>query len=138
MVMRNAIRLVWGTPNDILAESGFECHAQPTDFPLEPLRESLAILTLSCLDRLAFVMCVLERYSILDCALLLKKAPQEVYEAMVHATGQVLRFEERRGRDASVESPGIIYGAFCDQRNTLPSGRRGCLRHSLRSVCDCK
>ncbi|MGC2613897.1 MAG: hypothetical protein WA354_07710 [Terracidiphilus sp.] len=95
MVIRNAIRLVWGTSNDILGESGFEFHLQPSDLPLEALRESLVILTLPDLDRLAFVICVLERYSILDCALLLRKAPQEVHDAIVRATNHVVSIEER-------------------------------------------
>ena len=119
MVMRNAIRLVWGTPNDILGESGFEFHSQPRDFPLEALRESVAILTLPDLDRLAFVICVLERYSILDCALLLRKAPQEVHNAIVRATGQVLPLEERRSRDVTVVSPDDIGGALWGQLNKL-------------------
>lgn len=93
MVIRNAIRLMWGTPNDMLAESEFEFHLQPSDFRFDALQESVAILTLRDLDRLAFVICVLERYSILDCALLLRKAPQEVYDAIVRATAQVLRLE---------------------------------------------
>ena len=99
MVIRNAIRLVWGTLNDILGESGLEFHLQPSDLPLEALRESLVILTLPDLDRLAFVICVLERYSILDCALLLRKAPQEVHDAIVRATNHVVSIEERKEDD---------------------------------------
>ena len=115
MVMRNAIRLVWGTPNDILGESGFEFHLQPSDFPVEALRESVAILTLPDLDRLAFVICVLERYSILDCAVLLRKAPQEVYNAIVRATSQVLPLEESRQHDTIASFAGDKYSALWDQ-----------------------
>ena len=119
MVIRNAIRLVWGTPNDILGESGFEFHLQPTEFALEALRESVAILTLPDFDRLAFVICVLERYSILDCALLLRRAPQEVYEAIERATTQVIPPEERRENDATETSSASKYGAFWGQANKL-------------------
>jgi hypothetical protein len=121
MVIKNAIRLVLGTPNDILSESGFEFHLQPTEFALEALRESVAILTLPDLDRLAFVICVLERYSILDCALLLKKSPQEVYDAIVRATTQVIPPEERREHEATATSSGSKYGAFWGQANKLES-----------------
>jgi DNA-directed RNA polymerase specialized sigma24 family protein len=119
MVMRNAIRLVWGTPNDILGESGFEFHLQPSDFSLEALQESVAILTLPDLDRLALVICVLERYSILDCALLLRRAPQEVYDAIVRATSQVLPLEERSGNDATARLAVDTYGALWGQGDRL-------------------
>ncbi len=119
MVMRNAIRLVWGTPNDILSESGVEFHLQPSGFAVEALRDSVAILTLPDFDRLAFVICVLERYSILDCALLLRRAPQEVNDAIVRATNHVLPVEERTRHSATAQLAGEMYGAFCSQGNSL-------------------
>jgi hypothetical protein len=119
MVVRNAIGLVWGTKNDILAESGFEFHLQSSDFPLEGLRESLAILALPHLDRLAFVICVLERYSILDCALLLRKAPQEVYDAIVRAKSHVLPPEEGRDHEATTTFPANKCGAFWGKGSKL-------------------
>lgn len=118
MVIRNAIRLVWGTQNDILAESGFEFHLQAGDFPFEGLRESLAILALPDLDRLAFVICVVERYSILDCALLLGKAPQEVYGAIVRAQRRVLPLEGR-DHEATATFPANKCGAFWGKGNKL-------------------
>ncbi len=90
MVIRNAVRLIWGTPHDIGDDSALEFQLQARDYPLEKLRESVAILTLPDLDRLCFVICVLERYSILDCALLLRKTPQEVHAAILRATDQVV------------------------------------------------
>ncbi len=96
MVIRNAVRLIWGTPNDIVDDSALEFQLQPSDYPLEELRESVAILTLPDLDRLAFVICVLERYSILDCALLLRKTPQKVHEAILRAADQVVSVHEGR------------------------------------------
>jgi hypothetical protein len=90
MVIRNAMRLVLGIENEILCEAGLDFPLQPREFPIDPLRDSVAIRNLSELDRLAFVICVVERYSILDCALLLRKAPQEVHDAIVRATNQVV------------------------------------------------
>jgi len=118
MIMRNAIRSVLGTSNDILGESGFEFHSQPSYCSLEALRESVAILTLPDLERLAFVICVLERYSILDCALLLRKAPREVYQAIARATSQVTPSKEgRKDHEATVTSPCNICGAFWSEGN---------------------
>lgn len=117
MVMRNAIRLVWGNSHDILFEPGSEFHSQPSYCSLEVLRESVAILTLPDFDRLAFVICVLERYSILDCALLLGKAPRDVYDAIARATSQVIPLEERKDHEATVVSPCNICGAFWSQGN---------------------
>lgn len=119
MVMRNAIRLVCGAPNDVLGESGIEFYLQPNDFQNDALRESLAIFTLPDLDRLAFVICVLERYSILDCALLLRKAPQEVYDAIVRAIAQMLAFEQRRDLDANARFPRIQSAAFWPEGSQL-------------------
>ena len=128
MVMRNAIRLVCGAPNDVLGESGIDFHLQPSDFQNDALRESLAILTLPDLDRLAFVICILERYSILDCALLLRKAPQEVYDAIVRAIAQVLPFEQGRDHDPGARFPRILSAAF------WPEGSR--LEDSCGSILD--
>jgi DNA-directed RNA polymerase specialized sigma24 family protein len=111
MVMRNAMRLVWGMPNDVLADSGFEFHLQPSHFPLEVLRESVAILTLPSFERLAFVICVLERYSILDGALLLGRAPQEVYDAVVRAINHVIPQSGSRN-DVATGFAGEMYGAL--------------------------
>jgi len=119
MVILNAIRLLGGLPNEILGESGFEFHLQPGDLSLELLRESLAVLTLPDLDRLAFVICVLERYSILDCALLLRKSPQDVYDAIARARSHVLPLEEQCGNETAATSPCNAYGAFSGQGNKL-------------------
>jgi len=119
MVILNAIRLLGGMPNEILGESGFEFHLQPSDLSLEPLRESPAVLTLPDIDRLAFVICVLERYSILDGALLLRKSPQEVYDAIARAKSHVLPVEEQRGNETAATFPCNTYGAFSGQGNKL-------------------
>jgi DNA-directed RNA polymerase specialized sigma24 family protein len=101
MVIRNAVRLIWGTPHDIVEDSALEFQLQPSDYPLEELRESVAILTLPDLDRLAFVICVLERYSILDCALLLRKTPQTVHEAILRAADRVVSVQRKTDPSAA-------------------------------------
>ena len=119
MVVRNAIRLVLGRRNDILGESGFEFHLQPRGFSLDALRDSVAILTLPVLDRLCLVICVLERYSILDCALLLGRAPQEVHDAIARAINQVVRLEDRSLNDATRKVAGEMFGGFQGQADGL-------------------
>lgn len=127
MVIRHAVHLSWGTPHDIVEDSAFEFQLQPSDYPLEELRESVTILTLPDLDRLAFVICVLERYSILDCALLLRKTPQEVHEAILRAVAQVVSVQ--RKTDAGTATSSIKNcGAFSD--------RAQCFDNSCGSVLD--
>jgi hypothetical protein len=94
MVVRNAIRLVVGTedamPIDICGDAGPDFHLQPSEYRIEALQDSLPILELPDFDRLVFVICVLQRYSILDCALLLKRYPKDVNDARVRAINQVV------------------------------------------------
>jgi hypothetical protein len=112
MVIRNAMRLVLGIENEILCDTGLDFPLQPSEYPIDALRGSVAIRNLPDLDRLAFVIRVVERYSILDCALLVRKAPQEVHDAIVRATSQVVPIEEPNHDDVSAISPGNIYGGF--------------------------
>jgi len=103
-VIRNAIRLVLGAnsivPGNIDCEEVSDFHLQPTEYRIEALRNSLSILRLPDLDRLIFVICVLERYSILDCALLLKRSPKDVNNARLRAINQVVFAEERKSTRA--------------------------------------
>ena len=115
MVIRNAVRLIWGTPHDVVDDSVFEFQLQPSDYPVEELKESVAILTLPDLDRLAFVICILERYSILDCALLLRKTPQKVHEAILRAANQVVSVEEGKSYPGALTSLVEAYGAFSNR-----------------------
>lgn len=52
------------------------------------------ILDLPEHDRFVFVMCVLEQYSIHDCALLLGKPPREIYEVWQRVSRQFLDVSE--------------------------------------------
>ena len=96
-VIRNAIRQVLDKENTlydgIFCDIGSEFYLQPSQYRVEELRESLAVLDLPDFDRLVFVICVLERYSILDCALLMKKSPNDVNDARVRAINQVIEAE---------------------------------------------
>jgi DNA-directed RNA polymerase specialized sigma24 family protein len=119
MVIRNAIRLVLGVENEILCEAGLDFPLQPRESPIDALMDSIAIRNLPDLDRLAFVICVVERYSILDCALLLRKAPQEVHDAIVRATNQVVPIEEPKDDDVSGTAPSNVCGSFWVEGNKL-------------------
>jgi DNA-directed RNA polymerase specialized sigma24 family protein len=93
MVVCNAIRIVFGTkdtaPDDGAREARPEFPFYPSEGRTEALRESLEILELPDLDRLVFVICVLEQYSIMDCALLLSRSPKEVNAARIRAIDRV-------------------------------------------------
>jgi hypothetical protein len=114
-VIRNAIRLVLGTetviPIDVYGEVGPGFHLQPSDYRIEALEDPVAILALPDFDRLVFVICVLERYSVLDCALLLKRSPKDVNDARVRAINQVVSAEERNRRESTTTSSTGPYGA---------------------------
>ena len=89
MVIQNGIRLTLGIENRSICDGGCEFHLQPSEYPLKELQESVATLELPDFDRLVFVICILERLSILDCALLLRRSPKEVNDAIARATKQV-------------------------------------------------
>lgn len=92
-VVRNAIRLVFGAeslnPHNTHCEAALDSRLPPSGYQIEALQDSLAILMLPDLERLVFVICELERYSIPDCALLLKRSPKEISDARVRAINQV-------------------------------------------------
>ena len=101
MVIRNAIHLVLGIENDIASHPGSEFTLQPSQCREEELRECVAILQLPEFDRLVFVICVLERLSILDCALLLRKSPKDVQGAIMRATNQIASRADRNHKRRS-------------------------------------
>ena len=114
-VVRSAIRLVLGNedamPIDFCGDAGPDFHLQPSEYRIEALQDSLPILELPDFDRLVFVICVLERYSILDCALLLKRSPKDVNDARVRAINQVVSAEERNRHESATTFPTSPYGA---------------------------
>jgi DNA-directed RNA polymerase specialized sigma24 family protein len=115
VVIRNAIRLVLGEqsaiPDEVPNETGSDIHLQPNEYRIAALRESPAILDMPDFDRLVFVICVLERYSILDCALLLKRSPKDVVEARRRAIDQVISEEQRNRGVPAVAFPTCSHSA---------------------------
>ncbi|MGB8260055.1 MAG: hypothetical protein WCE75_06880 [Terracidiphilus sp.] len=90
MVVRHAIRLVAGREDDIGCETDADICLQPSQFRVDGRCECQAILELPDFDRLAFAICVLERYSVLDAALLLRRTPKDVNDAIERATREVV------------------------------------------------
>lgn len=127
MVIRNAIRLVLDTentlPSDICNEMESDSHLQSSEHRIETLQDSLAILTLPDFDRLAFVICVLERYSIQDCALLLKRSPKDVNDARVRAINQVVAAEERNRHEPATTFSTSLHGACSNGIGALDDSR---------------
>ena len=93
MVIKNAIRLVLAIDNEDACDTRCDFDLQPNKYRIEQLRESIGVLELPDFDRLALVSCVFERLSILDCALLLRRSPKDVNEAIVRAMNQVTCLE---------------------------------------------
>jgi len=83
MVVRNAIHLAQRSNGD---EDG---HFEQVDLQFGEEEKSSTILCLPMFDRLAFVICVLERLSVPDCALLLRSTPKDVNEAIVRAVDRI-------------------------------------------------
>ena len=110
VVVRNGIRLVLGdkdgVPDDICDETGPEFHLQPSEYRIDALLESPAILSLPDFDRLVFVICALERYSVLDCALLMGRSPRDVHAAKARATEQVMAGDEQTQRRTTTDQAG--------------------------------
>jgi hypothetical protein len=119
MVISNAIRLVLETegamPNPKCSEAPTEFHLPPNADRIEALRDSLAILTLPDFDRLVFVICVLERYAAMDCALLLNRSPKDVADARERAITQVVSAEERNRRESATTFPTSPHSACSNQ-----------------------
>jgi DNA-directed RNA polymerase specialized sigma24 family protein len=98
MVIRKAISLVMGPERELFvntnddADNGFIAFF-PDDL-LDPIAQSESILDLPEFDRFVFVICVLERYSMHDCALLLGRSPREINEARQRVGNRVGQIDE--------------------------------------------
>jgi len=100
MVIRNAIRLVMGPGDQSFVDTNDDADNEliaisPND-SVGAFAESESILGLPELERFVFVICVLERYSTHDCALLLGKSPREVSEVRYRVGNQVGQNDEAR------------------------------------------
>ena len=98
MVIRNAISLVMGPGGQSFINTNDEADnksiAFSPDDSLGAMATSESILDLPEFERFVFIICVLERYSIHDCALLLGKSPREVNEARHRVSSQVGQIDE--------------------------------------------
>ena len=83
MVIRNAIHLLQSIDSDSA------CDEQSSGLQNENHLKMTPVLGPPEFDRLAFVICVLEHFSIQDCALLLRKSPKDVNEAIARAENQL-------------------------------------------------
>ena len=96
VVVRNAIRMAAEFKKQSLDEVSNEApHStcSPTPRQAERFAEFAGILALRDFERIVFVLCVLERYSIRDCALLLGRSQQDVNAAKIRAIEQLADYE---------------------------------------------
>ena len=98
MVIRNAVSLVMGPGGQSSVNANADADngsiAFPPDYSLGAIATSESILDLPEFERFVFVICILERYSIHDCALLLGKSPREVIEVRQRVGNQVGQIDE--------------------------------------------
>ena len=93
MVIRSAISIVMGSGGqsfvNAIDDADNELIAFSPDDSMGALATHESILGLPEFERFVFIICVLERYSIHDCALLLGKSPREVSEVRHRVGNQV-------------------------------------------------
>jgi DNA-directed RNA polymerase specialized sigma24 family protein len=116
MVIRTAIGLAMGPgrPSFVNTNDGADNGSiafSPDDSP-GAMAESESILDLPEFDRFVFVICVLERYSIHDCALLLGRSPREINEA---DSGLAIKYDKSMN-SARVHNVSRCVRAACPQR----------------------
>ena len=98
VIIRNAISLVMGFGGHSFVDTNADAEDGSISFSVDNLPGGFAepdsILELPQLDRFVFVICVLERYSIHDCALLLSRSPREIYGVRHRVGIQVEQIDE--------------------------------------------
>ena len=100
ILIHNAISLVMGLGGQPFVNANVDLDNglvafSPEDSP-GPTSLSKSILDLPEFDRFVFVICVLEGYSMHDCALLLGKSPRDISEARQRVRNQVGQINELR------------------------------------------
>jgi DNA-directed RNA polymerase specialized sigma24 family protein len=100
VVIRNAISLVMRPGGQSFVNRNDDADDWPVAFSrqdsLDAIAGSESVLDLPEFERFVFVICVLERYSIHDCALLLGKSPRDIIEARQRVGNQVGHIDELR------------------------------------------
>jgi len=123
MVVWNSVRLVLGSentpPHDSLGDAVPYVHLEPGELQADELCESTAILDLPAFDRMVFVITVLERYSIRNCALLLRTTPKKVRDARLRALNHVISSEGRERLGTLRAFPVSAHGVCSDERGRL-------------------
>jgi DNA-directed RNA polymerase specialized sigma24 family protein len=98
MVIRNAISLIIDPGGHSFVDTNDDADNESIAFfpddSLGAIAESELIFNLPEFDRLVFVICVLECYSMQDCALLLGSSPRKIDEARKRVGIQVEQIEE--------------------------------------------
>jgi hypothetical protein len=97
-VIRNAISLVMGPGGQSFVNKNDDADRGLIAFSLDDSPGTFvvpeSILDLPELDRFVFVICVLERYSMCDCALLLGKSPRDINDARQRVGNQIGQIDE--------------------------------------------
>ena len=118
VVIRNAINVVMDAEEQsfkgMYGDAVGDSTAFSEDRSLGRAATSKAILALPDLDRFVFVICVLERFSIHDCALLLGRSPRDIDEAHRKVVNQI------------------------EQVNESNDGSLGCSNELAQAACPCR
>jgi hypothetical protein len=93
LVIRNAISLVIGREDQSFVNTNDDADERLMAFSPEDSRGAMATSE-SVLERFVFVICVLERYSIHDCALLLGRSPRDINDARQRVGSRVGQIDE--------------------------------------------
>jgi hypothetical protein len=98
MVIRNAINLVMGSEGESFDGVNVDADNEFVAFSLDDSWGAIAgsewVLDIPGFDRLVFVICVLERYAMYDCALLLGRSPRIIKEARQRIANQLGQTDE--------------------------------------------
>ena len=109
VIIRNAISLVLDFGDHSFGDASAGAESGSISFSIDnsPGRfaEPGPILELPQLDRLVFVICVLEGYSIHDCALLLGRSPREIYGVRHRVSIQEAQIDEPGNNSQRVATP---------------------------------
>jgi len=118
-VIRNGTRIVRNTKRDSVCatqpEFASRTHATGEP-PIGSFAYSAGILELCDFDRLVYVICVLEHYTVRHCTLLLGRSPAEIREARNRALTRIADFDgTRKCRRAQFDSVACTYSQTNNQ-----------------------
>jgi DNA-directed RNA polymerase specialized sigma24 family protein len=106
MVIRNAIGLLIGPESRSVVNTNDDADdmliAFPPDDSLSAIAGSESILDLPEFDRFVFVICALERYSVHDCAVLLRRSLRDINDARHRTSRQLEHFDDFGNRSLQV------------------------------------